>query len=72
MIIKLNVFGKRMSVHKEQSEWLLFNDSDTGIRSRVYDVVIPPDLQQTEIVKYIDDIYHEYSSERHPRVVEIT
>ncbi len=71
MIIKFNVFGKQMSVLKKDEEWQLFNESDIGIRSRVYDVVIPSDLEATELGIYLDDIYHEYSSEKHPDVIEI-
>ncbi len=71
MIIKFSVFGKQMFVLKKNEEWQLFNESDTGICSRVYDVVIPSDLDSTELGTYLDDIYHEYSSEKHPGVVEI-
>ena len=71
MIIKFNVFGKQMSVLKKNEEWQLFNESDTGIRTRVYDVVIPSDLEVTELGTYLDDIYHEYSSDKHPDVIEI-
>lgn len=70
MIIKFNVFGKQMSVIKKNDEWQLFHESNTGIRSRVYDVVIPSDLEPTELGTYLDDIYHEYSSEKHPNVIE--
>lgn len=71
MIIKFNVFGKQMSVIKKDQEWQLFNESDTGIRSRVYDVVIPSDLASHELETYLDDIYHEYSSKNHPKVIKI-
>lgn len=71
MIFKFDVFGTLMSIHKKEDEWLLFKESDTGIRSRIYDVVIPPDLETYEFAKYLDDIYHEYSSERHPSVKQI-
>ena len=71
MIIKFNVFGKQMSVLKKDEEWQLFNESDTGIRSRVYDVVIPLELESTELGTYLDDIYHEYSSDKHPDVIRI-
>lgn len=71
MIIKFNVFGKEMSVIKKEHEWQLFNESDTGIRSRVYDVVIPSDLDSNDLETYLDDIYHEYSSNKHPKVVRL-
>lgn len=71
MIIKFNVFGKQMSVLRKEDEWQLFNESDTAIRSRVYDVAIPFELEPTEIETYLDDIYHEYSTEKHPKVITL-
>jgi len=71
VIIKFNVFGKQMSVLKKEQEWQLFNESDVGIRSRVYDVVIPSDLAAAELETYLDDIYHEFSSDKHPKVIKI-
>ncbi len=60
-----------MSVQRKDGEWLLFNESDTGIRSRVYDVVIPVDLSEQQLASYLDDIYHEYSSEKYAKVFAI-
>ncbi|CAM4295465.1 DUF7661 family protein [Pseudoalteromonas byunsanensis] len=71
MIAKFNVFGKKVSVMRQEQQWLLFNESDSGIRSRVYDVVIPADLDESELVLYLDDIYHELASEKHPNVIKI-
>lgn len=68
MFIHLNVFGKRMSVQKKNDEWLLFNDSDTGMRSRVYDVVIPSDIDEQALITYLGDIYHEYATDKNPDV----
>ena len=66
--MKYNVFGKVMSIHRISNEWHLFNESDTGIRARVYDVIIPSDLTENELETYLDDIYHEYSSNKHSKV----
>jgi len=60
-----------MSIIKIDKEWQLFNESDTGLRSRVYDIVVPSDLESSELGTYLDDIYHEYSTEKHPEVIEI-
>ena len=39
-MIRINVFGRSMSVRRVGGEWQLFNESQTGMRARVYDVVI--------------------------------
>lgn len=72
MIIKFNVFGKQMSVLRKEQEWQLFNESDTGIRSRIYDVIIPSELDLSDLATYLDDIYHEYATENHPQVIRLS
>ncbi len=66
-----DVFGNRMSVSRNDGQWHLYKESATGIRARVYDVVIPPELNANELARYLDDIYHEYSSDKHPSVVQL-
>lgn len=70
--LKFNVFGNLMFVERKSSQWLLFKDSDCGIATRVYDVVIPADLAPNQIAHYLDDIYHEYATNKHPNVVSLT
>ncbi|SHG80567.1 DUF7661 family protein [Ferrimonas marina] len=68
MYLLFDVFGRRMSVKRVGEEWQLFRDSESGLRARVYDVVIPADLAQTQLSRYLADLYHEWASERHPGV----
>lgn len=60
-----------MSVLRKQDNWQLFNESDTGIRTRVYDVVIPSELTIKELSGYLDDIYHEFATDKKPSVIQI-
>jgi hypothetical protein len=71
MFIKFNVFGMRMSVQRKDNEWLLFRDSNTGIRARIYEVAIPADLEENELATYLADIFHESANEKHPSVVRL-
>ncbi|KDM93424.1 hypothetical protein [Photobacterium galatheae] len=68
MFIKFKVFGHLMSVQRKDSEWLLFMESETSLRARVYDVVIPPELREEELAGYLADIYHEQASAQYPSV----
>ena len=71
MFIKFDVFGKRMSVQRKDGEWLLFRESNTGVRARVYEVVIPAELEESELAAYLADIFHESASEKHSSVVRL-
>ncbi|USD36621.1 MULTISPECIES: hypothetical protein [Ferrimonas] len=67
-MLRFDVFGTPMSVLRKEGEWWLFRDSDTGARARVYEVVIPPQLTEAELGRYLDDVFHERASPRHPSV----
>lgn len=66
--LRFRVFGQAMSVAREQVEWVLYRESHTGIKARIYDVVIPSELKQDDLARYLDDIYHEMASDKHPSV----
>ncbi len=68
MLLKFNVFGKGMSVQRKKGEWLLYVESDTSMRVRVYDVAIPSWLEESELAGYLADIFHENACYNHPDV----
>lgn len=71
MWLKFQLFHQRMSVQRQNEEWLLYRESETSIRARVYDVIIPSDLAEEELARYLADIYHEFASEKYPSVTRI-
>ncbi|MCY9829236.1 DUF7661 family protein [Vibrio chagasii] len=71
MWLKFQVFHQRMSVQRQNEEWLLYRESEISIRARVYDVIIPSDLAEEELARYLADIYHEFASEKYPSVTRI-
>lgn len=69
--LRFNVFGREHTVIREQELWLLYQESVTAIRRRIYDIVIPDFLSEDELTGYLDDIYHEYASDDHPSVIRL-
>lgn len=67
-MVKIDLFGTPMVATRIGEEWQLFRESDTGLLSRVHEVVFPPDMDESELCGYLDDIFHELATERHPRV----
>ena len=68
MFMLFDVFGTKMSVQRIDGFWLLFKESDIAMRARIYDVVIPPELEEGDLAIYLADIYHENASASHPDV----
>nr|WP_306341414.1 hypothetical protein [Photobacterium piscicola] len=60
-----------MSVSRQSEEWVLFLESDVGMRIRIYDVIIPSDLNKEELAQYLDDIYHESATASYTSVFQL-
>ena len=67
--IKFDVFGRPMAVRRELGQWLLFQDSGTGLKTPVPDVMIPEELDESELAGYLAAIYHEYATDEVPEVI---
>ncbi|WP_145579630.1 hypothetical protein [Yersinia vastinensis] len=67
-----DVFGRHIGVQREGGRWLVYRiDLTEQKSSRLYDVIIPDDLSETEIPGWLDDIFHEAATVRHPEVRRI-
>jgi len=60
-----------LSVQRKDGEWLLFRDSDSGVRAREFGIAIPGDLAESELATYLADIFHENRTEKHSSVTRL-
>ena len=65
--LSFDVFGRRIIVEATEGGWVAFYQDNDGKR-RPADFVIPHDLDSEEIANYLDDLFHEFATEEHPRV----
>lgn len=70
-MIRFDVYGRRMGVERRDGAWRLYVLSDDGKRRAVHDVAVPPDLEASELLAWLADIYHESASPRHPDVIRL-
>lgn len=66
--MKLNVYGRLIYVERVNDEWLVYYQSVEGKRRRATSIVIPSDLDRSEVVTYIADLLHEFASESNSAV----
>lgn len=72
MVLIYNVFGRHIGVKREGGRWLVFRAGLTERKfSRLYDVAIPDNMTEDEILGWLGDIFHEAATERHPDVKRI-
>lgn len=66
--LKFNVFGRRVLVVSSEDGWQAFYFGEEGKRRPAIDIVVPSDLEAAAIEQYLDDLCHEWATERHPNV----
>ncbi|NUW69851.1 DUF7661 family protein [Vibrio coralliilyticus] len=71
MRILFDVFGTKMSVERRNDEWILYRESETGMRVKIYDVYIPSELAEKELLTFLDDMYHEYATATQTKVIRL-
>jgi hypothetical protein len=59
--MRLDIYGRfQLDIVRENGRWVAFRVDD-GKRTRLPELVIPPDLDDGEIAQFLDDLYHEVS-----------
>jgi hypothetical protein len=66
--IKLDVFGKLVLAINSNDGWEMFYLSEGGKRRLATEIFVPNFVKETEIENYIEDICHEWATEKHPNV----
>lgn len=66
--LTFDVFGRRVIVETAERGWKAFYAGSDGKRRPARDIVIPEDIAEAEIERYLADLCHEWASERSPCV----
>ncbi|MBB5213050.1 DUF7661 family protein [Microbulbifer hydrolyticus] len=64
---RYNVFGREILVEKSSRGWSTFQQGAEGKR-RSAGLHIPDNITETELTQYLDDLCHEWASEKYPSV----
>ncbi|MDJ0654260.1 MAG: hypothetical protein QNJ40_08910 [Xanthomonadales bacterium] len=68
---KFDVFGRLVIVTRDGSRWKVFYGGIDGKRRPATDIVIPPDVDETQLKQYLSDLCHEWATTTHPEVVRL-
>ena len=66
--IKFDVFGRQVLTIRSEKGWQFFYLSDDGKRRPADDLIVPPFVAESEMVSFLEDLCHEWASDRHPEV----
>jgi hypothetical protein len=66
--INLDVFGKYLLALRTNEGWSMFYLSDDGKRRPALDIFVPKFVSESEIENFLEDICHEWATEKHNSV----
>ncbi len=69
--INFDVFGRRVLVTRKGDAWSAFYPGADGKRRPAPDIVIPPDVGEDALERFLDDLCHEWATARNPRVTRL-
>ena len=69
--LKFNIFGREVLVIKSETGWAAFYLGAEGKRRPATDIVLPPDIQESDIEQYLGDLCHEWANEQQQAVRRI-
>ena len=69
--MKLNVYGRKFEVIKSEGKWKVFILGDEGKKRIADQITIPSNIVESELINYISDMYHEWTSPTNNEVAVI-
>ena len=67
---RYTVFGREVVIEKTHRGWSTFFPGAEGKR-RSAGIHIPDKIRETELAQFLDDLCHEWASEKYPEVFRI-
>jgi len=69
--LRFDVFGRDVLVEKHERGWRVFYRGSEGKRRPATDIVIPPNIEESKLAQYLDDLCHEWATDRNRTVKRV-
>lgn len=66
--LEFDVFGHRLLVIRSGERWVALYPGSEGKHRPAEDILIPPEIREAELERYLTDLCHEWASPEHSRV----
>ena len=69
--LKFDVFGRAVLVVEKDGGWKAFYLGKEGKRRAAKDITVPASISESEMVQYLDDLCHEWATDRNKSVTRV-
>jgi len=69
--LKFDVFGKDVLIVEKDGGWKAFYLGNEGKRRVAKDITVPSSISESEMIQYLDDLCHEWATDRYNNVKRV-
>jgi len=69
--LTFDVFGRNVLIVETESGWQAYYQGSEGKRRPARDIILPSDLAESEIARYLDDLCHEWATDENKSVSKL-
>jgi hypothetical protein len=69
--LKFDVFGRDVLIAETGGRWEAFYLGSEGKRRPAKDIVVPADIEESKLIQYLDDLCHEWATDRNNSVKRV-
>ncbi len=66
--MKFSVFGRKMEIRQTDRKWEVYLLGTDGKKRKANDIVIPSTVTQDQLTGYLDDLLHEWATQKNDKV----
>jgi hypothetical protein len=69
--LTFDVFGRDVLIVETEGGWEAFYLGSEGKRRPARDIIVPPNIEEPKIHQYLDDLCHEWATDRNSSVKRV-
>jgi len=69
--LKFEVFGRDVLIVETGGGWQAFYLGNEGKRRLARDITVPPNIEESKMAQYLDDLCHEWATDRNNSVKRV-
>ena len=67
-MLRFDVYGTLVGIERVADRWRVFYIGAEGKHRLAEDILIPPSVNESDLVEYLADLRHEWATPKHPGV----
>lgn len=69
--LKFDVFGRDVLIVEKDGGWEAFYLGNEGKRRIAKDIIVPSSITESAMIQYLDDLCHEWATDRNNKVTRV-